>query len=148
MKAKTEAEIRDELDSGGSWGAAVELIAEHGLVRASDISQGGKDADADADADKALAALGAMAKSLASGLSKPEALEDDELVRRELDRAFAFPRSLPVRRAEEVVVRLPRADGTTADRPLTDAIGTRAADNPDEREKFRGLEDVTLPAGF
>jgi hypothetical protein len=150
----TEEAVRETLDSGGSWGSAAELVSRWGLVRSRDIDPGER------DADKALAALAALTTSLRAGnLGTAEARADRRLVRRELDRAFGFPSGLQgamestfgdgsktledegvtpanaIRAAADVHVRIPRADGTAVVRPLTDAIGERAAgDDPDRRK--------------
>lgn len=149
---KTAGGIREELDGGGSWGAAVELVSRWGLVRSKDVDPNQR------DADKALAALKTMSASLATGALKTAAARSDRtLVRRELDRAFAFPAPLKqemdrtfgdgaknletgatasglVRAKEDVEVRIPRPGGEVVLRPLADAIGARAAgDDPDQR---------------
>jgi hypothetical protein len=54
----------DQLDAGGSWGAAVEIIARRGLVRASSFDGG---TGILKDADLTNAALDAMATSLLTG---------------------------------------------------------------------------------
>lgn len=148
------ATLKGALDGGGSWGAAVELVSRWGLVRSKDVDPNER------DADKALAALSEMTTSLASGnLKTAAARKDRRAVRRELDRAFGFPAGLrdamertfgdgsrtledeevspegAIRAAEDVQVRIPRADGSAVVRPLTDAIGERAAeDDPDKRK--------------
>jgi hypothetical protein len=90
-------------------------------------------------------------------LKTPAARRDRQLVRRELDRAFAFPAPLAeaiartfgdasknletgatssdlIRSTADVKVRIPRPDGKVLLRPLTDAIGSRVTgDDPDQR---------------
>jgi hypothetical protein len=153
--AKTIRE--NELDAGGSWGAAVELIARRGLVRASDFDGG---TGILKDADLTNAALDAMATSLLTGaLSTKAARKDGTLVRHELDKAFGL--SSPMRSAltaafgadgkrgfddgtatsssvvvsaAELEVLAPRAGAPTSIRPLSDLIGARASgDDPDHR---------------
>ncbi len=153
IAGKSDADIKEELDSGGSWGLAVELVSRWGLVKSKDVDPNER------DADKALAALGAVSKSLASGaLKNAAARKDRRAVRRELDKAFGFPSALTnameqtfgdgsknledegvlggnvIRSAEDVKVRIPRADGSVVVRPLTDAIGERAGSEPDQRK--------------
>ena len=161
------AELADALDSGGSWGAAVELIARWGLVRSKDIDPNER------DADRALAALDVMKQSLATGnLRTAAARKDRRAVRRELDRAFGFPSGLrdamestfgdgsrtltdedaspapAIHAARAVKVRIPRADGSVVVRPLTDAIGARAAeDDPDKRKGTYAFTVVSFTDG-
>jgi hypothetical protein len=156
LKEKTDKGLRDELDSGGSWGEAVELVLARGLLRANDFIGRGETEDADA-VERALVHL---SRSLREGeLKTPSARRDRVKVRRELDRAFglaprvvelmtgvfgeegratlkqgnATPRA-PLLTANDVSVRLPRPSGTPATRPLADAIGTRVGgQDPDVR---------------
>ena len=154
--AKTIRE--DELDAGGSWGAAVELIAKRGLVRASDFGGG---TGIMKDADITNAALDAMAASLITGpLATKAARKDGALVRAELDKAFhlspamksaltaafgadgkralddgtATSSSSIVISPADVQVLAPRAGAAAEIRPLIDVIGRRVAgDDPDHR---------------
>lgn len=160
----TAQELKDALDSGGSWGAAVELVSKWGLVTSKDVDPNER------DADKALAALEAVATSLREGnLRTAAARADRRVVRRELDRAFGFSTGLRdamertfgdgsktledegvtpspgIRSAEDVEVRIPRADGSVVVRPLTDAIGERAdGDDPDKRTGTYAFRVVTF----
>lgn len=153
--AKTIRE--DELDAGGSWGSAAELIARRGLVRAVDFDGG---TGVMKDADLTDAALATMAASLVSGaLSTKAARKDGTLVRHELDRAFGLSTAMKnaltaafgadgkrafddgtatssslVTAASELEVLAPRAGLPASIRPLADVIGTRAhGDDPDQR---------------
>jgi hypothetical protein len=150
--------IRDELDSGGSWGAAVEIISKVGLMRAGDfLSQG----DA-ADAKKVRAALDSVATSLTKGsLRDPAARANGVLVRRELDRAFKLKSDVVAELTKvfgedgarsfedgtahstgrvtgpaDLQIVLPRPSGAIDLHTLREAIGVRAApgDDPDDRE--------------
>jgi hypothetical protein len=153
--AKTIRE--DQLDAGGSWGAAVELIARRGLVRAADFGGG---AGIMKDADLTDAALDAIATSLLTGpLATKAARKDGALVRHELDKAFGL--SPPMRSAltaafgadgargyddgtatstpsivtaADLDVLVPRAGAASMVRPLSDVIGQRkGGDDPDQR---------------
>ena len=159
--AKTIRE--DELDAGGSWGAAVELIAKRGLVRAVDFGGG---TGIMKDADITNTALAAMATSLVTGpLATKAARKDGALVRAELDKAFhlspamknaltavfgadgkralddgtATSSSSIIISPADLDVLAPRggaaAAATTPEtRPLLDVIGKRASgDDPDHR---------------
>ncbi|MDB5212929.1 MAG: hypothetical protein JWO86_856 [Myxococcaceae bacterium] len=153
--AKTIRE--DQLDAGGSWGAAVELIARRGLVRAADFNGG---AGIMKDADLTNAALDAITTSLLSGpLATKAARKDGTLVRHELDKAFGLSTVMKsaltaafgadgsrgyddgtatsaasILSAADLEVLAPRAGAASAIRPLSDLIGKRAAgDDPDQR---------------
>jgi len=153
--AKTIRE--DELDGGGSWGAAVELIAKRGLVRAVDFGGG---TGIMKDAELTNAALDAMATSLLTGpLATKAARKDGTLVRHELDKAFGLSSAMKsaltaafgadgkrvfddgtatssslVTSPAELEVLAPRAGAAAELRPLIDVIGKRAhGDDPDKR---------------
>ena len=153
--AKTIRE--DQLDAGGSWGAAVELIARRGLVRAADFDGG---TGIMKDADLTNAALDAMAASLLTGpLATKAARKNGTLVRHELDKAFGLSTAMKnalttafgadgargfddgtatntpsIILAADLEVLVPRAGAATTIRPLADAIGKRkSADDPDRR---------------
>ena len=153
--AKTIRE--DELDAGGSWGAAAELIAKRGLVRAADFDGG---TGILKDADLTNAALDAMATSLLTGpLATKAARKDGTLVRHELDKAFGLSTAMKnaltaafgadgkhgfddgtaisssiVVSPTELEVLAPRAGAPTEIRPLIDLIGKRASGgDPDQR---------------
>ena len=147
----------DQLDSGGSWGYAVEIMARFGVARASEL--GGTGLTKDADVTNA--ALGTIIASLLNGpLKTAAARKDGALVRKELDKAFELSSKVSASltasfgadgkksftkgtaSASEVVVPpdalevlIPRAGGAAVVRPLSDAIGQRAApgDDPDTR---------------
>lgn len=147
----------DQLDAGGSWGAAVEIIARRGLVRAADFGGG---TGIMKDADLTNAALDAMATSLLTGpLATKAARKDGTLVRHELDQAFGLSSAMKsaltaafgadgkrgfddgtatssslVISAAELEVLAPRAGAATEIRPLIDLIGKRAhGSDPDKR---------------
>lgn len=153
--AKTIRE--DQLDAGGSWGAAVELIARRGLVRAVDFSGG---AGIMKDADLTNAALDAITTSLLTGpLATKAARKDGALVRHELDKAFGLSpamksaltaafgadgaggyddgtatRTPRIVTAADLDVLVPRVGTASTVRPLSDVIGKRkGGDNPDQR---------------
>lgn len=147
----------DQLDSGGSWGYAVEVMARYGLARASAFGGTG----ITKDADLTNAALDAIVASLLDGpLKTPASRSDGALVRKELDKAFKLSAQISAAlttsfgadgkksftkgtaEASDVVIApdafeilVPRADATSVVRPLSDAIGHRAApgDDPDQR---------------
>jgi hypothetical protein len=147
LTEKTDKDLRGELDSGGSWGEAVEIIAARGLVRARDFVGSGEVDEADA----INRALTHMSKSLREGeLRTPSARRDPVRVRAELDRAFDLsPRVVdamaasfgpegratfkdgravahaPVLAPADLPVRCPRPNGSPETRPLSDAIGKR-----------------------
>jgi hypothetical protein len=155
----TDAKVmrEDQLDSGGSWGYAVEVMARYGLARASAF--GGTGVLKDADITNA--ALDAIIASLLDGpLKTPASRKDGALVRKELDKAFKLSakvsasltvsfgadgkRSFTKGTASDsdVVippdafeVLVPRAGGPSVVRSLSDAIGHRAppGDDPDLR---------------
>lgn len=162
-----ESDIKDALDSGGSWGEAVELIAKWGVVRSKDVDPNER------DADKALAALSTMTKSLASGaLASKTARKDRRAVRRELDKAFGFPTPLSnameqtfgdgaknledddvtaagaIRGSDDVKVRIPRANGSIVIKTLTDAIGERKGDDPDQRKGTYAFSTASFTAAI
>jgi hypothetical protein len=153
---RTEKGLRDELDTGGSWGEAVELIAARGLVRAKDFLGDGEAHEAEA----VERALGIVARSLLDGdLKTVAARRDGVIVRRELDRAFGLRAEVvqamsasfgdagaatfkkakatavaPVVSAEQIAARCPRPDGAPVMGTLLDAIGTRVGgQDPDVR---------------
>ncbi len=151
---KTLQDYKDALDSGGSWGAAVEIIQKYGLARAADFAPG-----KNKDADNATAALDAMAHALTTGALKTKAQrQDPSAVRKALDDAFGIGGAISdgltqvfgdgsktfdgggaqasgfVIDPAHHIVRLPRADGHYELRPLAQAIGQRAGgDDPDSR---------------
>lgn len=96
-----------EVEQGGAFGTAVELMLQYGLVRRGDFV---------ADDEKAAAkALSTIMASLASGaLSSPKARADRALVRRELDRAWALK--------EDVSSWLTMAFGEDGEGSLDDAV--------------------------
>jgi len=150
VKYKRAQTIKDTLDSGGSWGAAVEIIASYGLMRTTDFSD-------KKDADLATSALDSITKSLISGaLRDPNARRNGAIVRRELDKAFGLKASVssalasafddgstkfPSAAASSTVidpnafeVLLPIRDARSERHALIDAIGDRAGgDDPDKR---------------
>lgn len=155
----TDAKVmrEDQLDSGGSWGYAVEVMARFGLARASAFGSTG----IMSDADLTNAALDTIIASLLDGpLKTPAARKDGALVRKELDRAFKLSAKVSASLTasfgadgkksftkgtasdSDVVippdafeVLVPRAGGASVVRPLSDAIGHRAqpGDDPDQR---------------
>jgi hypothetical protein len=155
VHGKTVAAVKDELDSGGSWGSAVELALARGFVREPDFVG---DAAA-SDANATTAALKTLAASLTVGpLSSSTARRDGALVRRELERAFRLGAGVAaaltgvfgedgsatltggarargiVLDAADIVVLHPRADGPAVQGSLREAIGDRApGKNPDVR---------------
>jgi hypothetical protein len=79
------AGVAGDLDSGGSWGLAVELILERGLVHEVDFLSDAPLVDADA----VTSAKAIVASSLVEGpLRTKAARADGALVRSELERAF------------------------------------------------------------
>jgi hypothetical protein len=143
LKGKVTGE---DLDSGGTWGEAVELISKHGLVRAKSfgvVSTAG-------DADLTTRALKAMVRSLTTGALKTAAARKNETtVRAELDAAFKvkmWSLSSSILRAEDLQVIAPRADGRREVRTLAEVIGTRAApaDDADKRTGDVAWSDVAF----
>lgn len=171
VHGKTAAAVKDELDSGGSWGSAVELALARGLVRDPDFTGDG----ARSDGRATTAALATLAVSLTRGaLATGLARADGALVRRELGRAFhlrpgvtdaltavfgadgretltAGARALPggiVVDPSDVVVLHPRPFGAATPGTLREAIGARApGDNPDARTGAHAWTDVTFHGG-
>lgn len=129
IRAKTDQGVKDELDSGGSWGAASELILAHGLVRQSEFTTEAS------EANLIVSAQAVMADSLLHGALKTTASRKDEtLVRSELDRAFGVTHAFTPTMPSAIEVRLPKRDGTHVIATLADAIGTaKSADDPDTR---------------
>jgi hypothetical protein len=132
----------DDLDAGGSWGSAVELMTKHGLMRASDFGAVG----VTAEADLISAASAEMAKSLTSGaLADLATRSDTAAVRRELDRVFKVRGDVAesALTTDEIDVIAPHPDGTSEVVTLTQAIGTRVpGDNPDLRSGPFAWTDV------
>lgn len=154
LSGKGKANLKDQLDSGGSWGAAVELVKARGMMRGRTfVTRGVKEADLTEQA------LAAMVDSLTSGALHTKASRKDlVLVRQELNRAFQLDDATiadldrafgedgaktfaddakandAVLSAADLEVRLPKPDGTTELRKLAEAIGDRAeGDDPDKR---------------
>ncbi len=168
IHGKTSQAVKDELDSGGSWGSAVELILARGLVRDPDFIGDGAATDAKATG----AALRTLATSLTSGpLSSSPARRDGALVRRELERAFRLGAGVAaaltrvfgedgeatldngaeaqgiVVDAEHVSVLHPRANGASILGTLREAIGDRVrGSNPDHRKGQFAWDDVVYDA--
>ncbi len=143
--------------TGGSWGQAVEIVLRYGLMAQYDFTH---ERSAQADATIALDAMTAINTSLKSGaLRRPASRRDPVLVRQELNRAFKLDPELaraldaafgedgtktfvmsthgdttPILAPSEVRVRSPR-EGASAleETTLSEAIGQRAADDPDVR---------------
>jgi hypothetical protein len=157
IRGSDPAKLRGELDSGGSWGAASELILERGLVHESDFLSDTPLADATA----VTRAVAIMATSLQSGaLQAKAARTDGVLVRSELERAFHLDAHVAAQLStvfgddgkrtllagavaagsvidpSAVHVLSPRPDGPAEVHALRDAIGTRrgAGRDPDKRQ--------------
>jgi hypothetical protein len=157
----------DDLDAGGSWGSASELIETYGVVRAHDFNGDGAMTDAKTEG----AALKTMATSLLHGaLASAAARRDPAIVRRELDRAFGVSAALSaeltatfgidgkttltassthVLSSRELAAIAPHPDGTSEVVTLHDVIGERAAphDNPDHRTGLFAWSDVDFKRG-
>jgi hypothetical protein len=155
IKGKKSDSLKDGLDSGGSWGAAVEIAARYGMTRTRMFIGD----DVHEEASHSLAALAAMTDSLSKGALKTAASRKDRaLVRQELDKAFglkpevidALTRAFGdgsktfqagTGTANEIVIspasveiQVPRRDSTPVLIPLSKAIGDRApGDDPDAR---------------
>lgn len=158
VKHRSAANVSDELDSGGSWGQAADIIARHGLMRTQRFLGSG----ASLDASVATSALAAMTKSLTKGaLATAAARKDGALVRHELDRAFGLGKAVSAEltaafgadgagsfadgsasrtAAADVIppdgleVLLPRRDADPELHALSDALGVAAGDDPDQRQ--------------
>lgn len=172
IAGKDPKAIGDDLDSGGSWGGAVELIARYGLMRATDFRTDGLKKDA----NKTNSAKASLSASLATGaLRTKPARKKGVLVRKELDHAFGLSAAAAaaltaafgadgsgsfadgtasasgvVLSPQTLQVLVPRLTGAALVRPLADAIGSRAApaDDPDHRTGAYAWNDVPFaPAG-
>lgn len=158
------SEVKDELDSGGSWGTAVELVLARGLVRDPDFLGDG----ASTDAKGTTAALATLATSLTRGaLAKAHARADGALVRREIERAFgvraAVARAIAdvfgedgratlrdgatasgiIQDAEHVLIVHPQPSGPPIPGTLREAIGDAASkSDPDRRVGPHAWTDV------
>jgi hypothetical protein len=155
VKGTKVSALKEQLDSGGSWGVAVEIAERYGIARARSVIGD----DVHNEADHTSAALKVMAESLANGpLKSSAARRDRTVVRKELDRAFAFQPG--VREAMTAAfgdgsrtfvdgtatgnaiitapadhsINVPRPDGHAKTVSLRDAIGRcMEGDNPDRR---------------
>ncbi len=172
IKGKKAAALKDGLDSGGSWGAAVEIAKRYGVARSRSLLGDGNDAVHN-EADKTLAALGAMVKSLSTGaLSSAAARKDGARVRKELDAAFGFVAGTSdaftaafgadgkktfetgdavagdvVKGPADIAVRVPRPGKSAETVTLVDLIGERAkSDDPDGRVGPRAWSVVPFEA--
>lgn len=172
VTSKTISDIENnDLDNGGSFGSAVELILQYGLVRASDFNGDGAMQDANVEGN----ALKIMATSLKSGkLATAAARANATLVRSELDRAFsvsaAFSSEMTIAfgadgstsltnggtaaddghilTADSINVIAPHPDGTSETITMRDAIGDRAdGDDPDARVGTYAWNDAKFTPG-
>lgn len=163
---------KNQLDTGGSWGAAVELVAKYGVVRRHDFHGARSESDATNDARLVKHAANVLAASLATGaLHTKSAREDGARVRRELDRAFEVTVSAShalddafgadgardfthgasssdfVRAAADVPVLTALADGSRVTQPLSELIGKRErGGNPDARDGTYAWSSVPFTA--
>ncbi|MBK6697389.1 MAG: hypothetical protein IPG50_35140 [Myxococcales bacterium] len=165
-------DLVDELDSGGTWGAATELVLKYGVVRRRDFHGFGGQGAATKDATSVERAKKALATSLANGALRTEASrQNGALVRRELDAAFELSdrtsraitevfgkdgatnftsgaaAALPIGSPKELLVAAPKPDGSRPVVALTELIGKRArGGNPDVRTGAHAWTSVPFTA--
>lgn len=169
-----EAGFRGVSWTGGTWGAAAELVARYGMVRK--VTGGAApfasaETTVDADATLALDAMEAINASLKSGALKTKtARRNASIVRAELDRAFGVSSALATNLetvfgeakpttfddgavASGVIldptklrVRLPSDPGidSTTTTTLREAIGHASDDDPDTRAGAHAYQTVWL----
>jgi hypothetical protein len=155
VKGKKAAVLKDQLDSGGSWGAAVEIAERYGITRSRALVGD----DVSNEATHTLAALDTMVASLTSGpLKSAASRRNRSLVRSELDRAFGFQSGVTeaitaafgdgsrtflngtavgnavIKDPASLKLRVPHPSGQARTVSLKDVIGVRAqGDDPDHR---------------
>lgn len=158
-----------EIETGGWWGEAANIIRERGYVMEADFIPAEANSEISQTQARALEAINASIRS--GALSTPEARRNRTLVRDELDRAFGLSatvvaeldrvfgadgaRTLATTRASRTIVHRPselqigrtRVNGSTRYITLNDVIGTqRNSWNPDQRSGTYAWQGVAYPS--
>lgn len=153
-----------DLNPGGFWGDAIEILGRRGVINEGDFIP---EESAAANSVRQKTALNAIKESIANGaLKDPQAKRNGAIVRQELDKAFglnadviamldnvfgkagertldrnyasgALPGGAPIKRTSEIPAALTNRQGGTKVGTLADAIGSRASGT----SAWQGLRD-------